>query len=283
MTNESQSTSDAEIVERLEKLKQRMVPQENGSTKKDIMDHFSPLRIGAAVAVILLFGAAIWLAYSSGSDVDDSVPPPIIRADNSPTKVPPDEPGGLDVADQDMLVFDRLKDGQVEYEEQLLPLPEEPVDISRDRMALLGGDEEPVQTTDVPLAPEPAVVAPSAAMDIAATEPAEAEPAVPEVEPVTPLPPPPPAKLPDEEAGAAYAVQLAALGSEEAAESAWEAYVSKLPGLLARQDHYVATLERSGQKTLYRLRTGAFSGRQDADLFCDTLKRQGQDCMVVRR
>lgn len=270
MSNETEHSSDAEIVERLQRLKRQMVPKNSNGSATSVAWRYNPYRIGAAIAIVVLFGVAIWIAYGSVSAVDETVPPPIIRADTSPTKVPPDEPGGLEVADQDMLIFDRLKEGQVEYEEQLLPPAEEPLDIRSNippsgSLADAGEATEEIPATpmtEVPVGETSAVV---------------------EEAPVPRLPPPPTARLPEAEAGGAYAVQLAALGSYEAAEAAWDIYVKQLPGLLARQSHYVSLLERPGMPTLYRLRTGAYSGRQDADLFCSTLKRQGQDCMVVPR
>ncbi len=84
----------------------------------------------ALFGLVALGGAAAggWYFIDDflGESVDTSVP--LIRADMAPIKVRPESPGGMQVPDQDKLVYDRMQ-GQREppQVEQLLPPPEAPM------------------------------------------------------------------------------------------------------------------------------------------------------------
>jgi hypothetical protein len=76
------------------------------------------------------FGGVVWYAYDQG--VRQSGPTaatPLIKADNTPTKVRPDQPGGMDVPHQDKLVLNNLADNKsgTPSIERLLPPPESPL------------------------------------------------------------------------------------------------------------------------------------------------------------
>src|SRR3954454_22467162 len=89
-------------------------------------------RVPAALLTLVLmavFAGGVWFGFnqgakratvsgSSGGNV------PLIRADDRPTKVKPDQPGGLEVPDRDKLIFNE-KSGATPVEE-LLPPPEKP-------------------------------------------------------------------------------------------------------------------------------------------------------------
>lgn len=87
--------------------------------------------IGASIAILTLigFGGAILYGYSGGKvDWSDGVIP-LLKADLNPTKLRPDNPGGVEVPHQDKLVFERFNErgGAKPAVERLLPPPEEPL------------------------------------------------------------------------------------------------------------------------------------------------------------
>ncbi len=80
------------------------------------------------LAAVILVGVAWavserYLGESGGGP--DSVP--LITAKETPVKVRPDEPGGVDVPDRDKYVYKSLTDEEPDSE-QLLPAPEEPME-----------------------------------------------------------------------------------------------------------------------------------------------------------
>lgn len=107
------------------------------------------LNIGVFAGAIIVFGGIIFYAYNQGMRAGTESVAPILRADTSPTKIRPEQPGGMEVPHQDKLVYDRLNPasntppGEVE---RLLPPPETPMERPRAEMA------EPA--TDMPMAEE---------------------------------------------------------------------------------------------------------------------------------
>lgn len=81
--------------------------------------------VGILMGLVGLGGAAGFL-YSQGirSDADDG-PLPVIRADNQPVKVPPDDPGGTTIPNQERLVFNRVSGETAEPETRIVSREEE--------------------------------------------------------------------------------------------------------------------------------------------------------------
>jgi len=84
-----------------------------------------------ALVALAGFGGVVWYAYDQG--VRQPAAPaatPLIKADNGPTKVRPDQPGGMDVPHQDKLVLNTLPEGDKAGNppvERLLPPAETPL------------------------------------------------------------------------------------------------------------------------------------------------------------
>ena len=87
------------------------------------------LRWVIGFAAIAVFAASIWYAYQRGSqDAAGAYQPPLIKADPRPTKLRPDDPGGLEVPNRDKLVYERLAaNAPGQRVERLLPPPETPL------------------------------------------------------------------------------------------------------------------------------------------------------------
>jgi hypothetical protein len=97
--------------------------------ERPVRSKLAPILI-AAVA-LTGFGGVVWYAYDQG--IRQSGPPaitPLIKADTSPTKIRPEQPGGMEVPHQDKLVLNTLADGNkagAPQVERLLPPPESPL------------------------------------------------------------------------------------------------------------------------------------------------------------
>ena len=77
--------------------------------------------------VIGVFASGLWFAYQQGlrhgGGVSGAADVPLIRADERPTRVKPENPGGMVVPDRDKLIYTQ-KRAAVEH---LLPPPEKPM------------------------------------------------------------------------------------------------------------------------------------------------------------
>jgi hypothetical protein len=92
--------------------------------------------INAAIVAggLAVFGGIIFYAYNQGMRAGTESVAPILRAEAGPTKVRPDEPGGMEVPHQDKLVYDRLNPSSAQgggEVERLLPPPETPMERPR--------------------------------------------------------------------------------------------------------------------------------------------------------
>jgi hypothetical protein len=80
-----------------------------------------------AFVALASFGGVTWYAYTQGVRTGSEGAAPFLKP-TGPAKVQPTEPGGLDVPNQDKLVYNRLdRRGDDKKVERLLPPPESPL------------------------------------------------------------------------------------------------------------------------------------------------------------
>jgi len=146
-------------------------------------------------------GAATWAFYGDkikGLFHDPEADIPVVRADASPVKVRPENPGGLQVPNRDKLVYSRMQGGGTAEGsvERLLPPPETPLPRPGSDGGSGPGGRTITVTPETPL--ETASGAPSARVrDVAPIEPPPRVDRIPKVTDVAraerPAPAPPPA------------------------------------------------------------------------------------------
>ena len=111
------------------------------------------LAVGALIVALLVgTGVVAWGTFGS-SQPGEGGETPVIRADNEPAKVKPDDPGGKVIANQENQVYDRVAGGQGEEnntQEELITSREQPVDVAEKSATRLSPDAEG-GATDAPL------------------------------------------------------------------------------------------------------------------------------------
>jgi cell division septation protein DedD len=228
----------------------RVRPPERESSGWGIPPKFWMIGAGLAGSVALA-GAIIW-----GMSMMGPRGVPLIETDGRPFKVRPDSPGGAVVPNQQELIFERGNRQDRPAEARLGPPPEAP------RPDALRAQSQPPPAPAAPAAtPAPAAVAAAPAGRPAAT--------------------PPPAQQaarPAPATGGRFMVQFAATRSEEAARADWERLQRRAPELAGRQP-IITRLERDGQPTLWRLRTGGFADAAAARAFCASLRAREVACI----
>ncbi|GJL87119.1 MAG: hypothetical protein DHS20C03_08280 [Minwuia thermotolerans] len=215
---------------------------------------------------------------------------PVVRAPDGPDRERPADPGGAEVPDRDKSVFETFNKGEeerTEMVERLLPPPETalPETIPPARP-----EDDGEQVIDVTERPEP--VPPPAEPEIAA--PAEVPVARREQEPAKTIadlvartePKPAPRPLPKVETASPageWQVQLAAFRDEPSADEAWKGLQKKFPDALSALKPTVIRADLGDRGIYFRLRTGDFASKHEADAFCQTLAAKGQGCISARR
>lgn len=221
-----------------------------------------------AVAALAAAGAAISYVLSPAETVQQASGLPVIKADGAPLKSRPDERGGMDVPNQDKLIYDRLGNGSGEPRtERLLPPPEAP-------------QAPPVQ-------PAPVAAAPAAPPPVAAApEPLTVEPAKPAAAPavaVAPVAPPAPvAAAPKAVSGGAFVVQLGALRTQEDADKEWVRLKKANADVLGSLASDIMKVDIAGKGTFFRLRAGPLDDAA-AKAACEELGKRKVGCIVAKK
>ena len=78
-----------------------------------------------------------------------------------------------------------------------------------------------------------------------------------------------------------YMVQVAAFRTQDAAEAEWRKSSTEHPDLFRGAGKRIQRADLGAKGVFYRLRVGGFSQKTEADAFCDALKAEGDNCIVV--
>ncbi|MFN3214571.1 MAG: SPOR domain-containing protein [Henriciella sp.] len=246
-----------------------------------------PLILVLALGVLLIFAGVVWNTYRQGVRTTEGGLP-VIVSDSDNFKRSPDERGGVEVAGQDKAYYgsmDGLGDPALQKTSARNPL-----DIRRrNAETLAGGPAElpPIEGADE--APK-IVYAEAVEADSIETEPetpiqiAVAKPVRETVIDAT-IQESSPSELSVSRfvAAGTYQVQLSALRSEDAAQSAWKSLQNTAPDLYAGAELDIQRADLGAKGVFYRLRIGSFADRATAKGFCADVKATGKDCMVVAK
>jgi hypothetical protein len=212
---------------------------------------------GAALSLMAVFAGGLWFAYHQGlrhasvgtADV------PLIRADDRPTRVKPEKPGGMEVPDRDKLIYTQ-KRAAVEH---LLPPPEKPMPRPTPPPAHSARVElNPAAAATAAAAPQPAVkpvAKNNPAAPKAATAPAVAA------------------------QGRGARLQLGSVRSEQAAQQEWDRLRRANSDLLGSLSANPVRTDLGEKGVYYRVQTVPIA---DAERICSELKQRNVGCLIVR-
>ncbi|MBR1915380.1 MAG: SPOR domain-containing protein [Alphaproteobacteria bacterium] len=244
------------------------------------------------IAGIALAGLVSWFLLLPKFGYKTEVEVPVIQRPITPVKIRPSEPGGMDIQNQDKMVYALVEknEGIDTKVESLLPPPETPkmpvivaqeeVIASNDQVQqepLKNMDEliEAVETsaTEKVKIPEKLPVIDVNVKTVSvASDSLKAQPQIKKeevksenkkVEPVQKM------------TNGRYKVQLMASSKRDALEKGYQTLLQKYPVLKA----HTYTIE-DGADGLYRLKVGAFENKKDAENLCAQVKKAGGSCMV---
>lgn len=221
----------------------------------------------AVLAAIALFAGGLWFAYVLGtrhrmvSGNGEEVP--LIRADERPTKVKPQNPGGMEIPDRDKLIYTQKRAGV----EHLLPPPEKP--MPRPTSSPTAAQSEAAQPT-------------ASAPGSPATIPAGAAAASAKPQQTTAKPPgkasSPAVESPQAKAGAVR-IQLGSVRSEEAARQEWDRLKRTNADLLGSLSAVPVRADLGEKGVYYRILTAPIA---DADRVCRELNHRNVGCILAR-
>jgi cell division septation protein DedD len=245
------------------------------------------LTIMVSIAAIASFGSVVWWAHNQDVRAGGKgLEPLVVQAPPTPTRVKPENAGGLVPPDQDKEVYNRIAPGAVPSQpEKLLPgaptprlpaggmpLPAAPKEAEAGKTptpiqnASATGPANPVPTTAA--TPTPPANAPTVTQAPNSPPASESGPSI--------------ASLIEGMSGSTggWRIQLASAKSEDVAKSTWAKLQAAHGDVLANLRMQPTKVDLGDKGVWYRVQAGPLDEKQ-AHTVCGTLKSRKADCVAV--
>jgi outer membrane biosynthesis protein TonB len=253
-----------------------LVGDERGEDYASPSDRRLPT-IALTMLVMAVFAGGLWFAYHVGArhsaGGSQGAGLPLIRADRTPDKVKPAQPGGMKIPDQNVSIYNE-KPGVAPIE-NLLPPPEKPLP----RPEPPPPPPPPPRLAAAP-APSPAPpAAPPAAVAPPSLAPAATSAPRPAAEP-TPATAPSAAPYPGRFGG--IEVSLASVRTPDEARAEWARLKRDNADLLGRLSAFAVRTDLGDKGIYYRVEAGPFADVTAAEHLCRELQRRNFGCLIAR-
>jgi cell division septation protein DedD len=235
--------------------------------------------VSLAVLAVMALGVAARHILFGEAPRDRQLSVPVIHAEDKPVKVKPQDRGGMEVPNQDKLIYDQMASKTPPSQpERLLPPPEQ------------AQVPPPAEQRPPPVEAKPAPAASEATPPKAMTAAAPPPPPAPSpVKPTTAAPAPAPAAAkpapspaPAAAKGGGWVVQLGAVQSEAQAKAEWARLKSAHKEQLADLSPDIVRVDLGAKGIFWRVRGGPLDEAQ-ARLLCAELTKQSQGCIIARK
>jgi hypothetical protein len=290
-------------------------PQDDGYDQPPPEKRRGGLMTIAVVVALAVFGTAAAFGYRAWTSPGKSGEPPVIKAEQTPSKTVPAQPGPADASRQ---AYDRPSD---RGSSNLVSREEQPTDVRSAARpvtpGVIGGSTGPgnvlpplpSHTGSVPAAGEPKKVktvtirpdqtgapmmaptpAPSPPLPQSRLAPPQGATPVQTVPMRVTTPPPAPAPAPqtatrsiaEPTASGGYVVQVSSQRSEADAEASYRMLQAKYPGVLGNRRVTIKRADLGERGVYYRAQVGPFASADEAGAMCSSLKEAGGQCVVQR-
>jgi hypothetical protein len=240
-----------------------------------------------SVAAIASFGSVVWWAHNQDVKAGGKgLEPLVVQAPQNPTRIKPENAGGLVPPNQDKEVYNRIQPNTVPVQpEKLLPVAETP---KLPANGVLPTPAAPKPEPEAPKTPTPLQTAATPAAAAAATTPAAPAPAPAAAPPVADKPTAPQAAGPsiasliDNMSGptGGWRIQIASVKSEDVAKSTWAKVQTANGDVLANLKMQPIRVDLGEKGVWYRVQAGPLDEKQ-AQSVCSTLKGRKSDCVAI--
>ncbi len=276
-----------------------------------------------AVSGLALAGVVGWFALSPRYSTQTPTEIPTIRRPQEAVKVRPENPGGMEILNQDKSVYDIIdnSDAAEPKVESILPPPEQPVmpeikPVAEPEAPAAAPVETPAIASETVVSTAPVAVA-QEVKAVVNEEPEVKLPTIKEASQQKPLvqkaekavAQPSSSAQPVAAVSKTSAIMLDKMAKQQQAAPAakpapkasgdWmvqlmsspnqKAVTSAWNGLvkkhpaLSGQAHEIETADLGAKGTYYRLLAGGFADRSGADKLCNSIKKQGGTCIVKKK
>jgi hypothetical protein len=237
------------------------------------------LTVMVSVAAIASFGSVVWWAHNQDVKAGGKgLEPLVVQAPPTPSRVKPDNAGGLVPPNQDKEVFNRIAPGAVTTQpEKLLPTATNPK-LPANGLPAPSPPKQPegdAAKTPTPLQPAPATPPAAGATPAPPVQSTDVKPGTTEAGPSI-------ASLIDNLSGptGGWRVQVASVKTEELAKSTWARLQSAHGDMMANLRMQAVRVDLGDKGVFYRVQAGPLDEKQ-AHNVCNTLKSRKTDCVPV--
>ncbi len=245
------------------------------------------LTVMVSAAAIASFGSVVWWAHNQDVKAGGrGLEPLVVQAPTTPSRIKPENAGGLGPTNQDKEVYNRIAPGAVPTQpEKLLPAstnPKLPANGLPTPAAPKPAETE-ASKAPTPLQPAPPAGSGPTPPPAGATTPATpTTPATTDVKPGTTETGPSIASLIDNISGptGGWRVQVASVKNEDVAKSTWARLQSAHGDVMANLRMQAVRVDLGDKGVWYRVQAGPLDEKQ-AHSVCGTLKGRKTDCVVV--
>jgi hypothetical protein len=237
-------------------------------------------------AAIASFGSVVWWAHNQDVKAGGKgLEPLVVQASPSPTRIKPENAGGLVPPNQDKEVYNRIQPNTVPVQpEKLLPMPDTPKLPPGGILPTPAPPKEP----EAAKTPTPMQTASAASPAATAATPAPTPAAPPASPPVADKPATPQAAGPsiasliDNMSGptGGWRIQIASVKSEDIAKSTWARVSTANGDVLANLKMQPIRVDLGEKGVWYRVQAGPLDEKQ-AQSVCGTLRTRKSDCVAI--
>jgi hypothetical protein len=241
-----------------------------------------------SVAAIASFGSVVWWAHSQDVKAGGKgLEPLVVQAPTTPSRIKPENAGGLVPPNQDKEVFNRIAPGAVPTQpEKLLPASTNPKLPANGLPTPAAPKPAEPEASKTPTPLQPAAPAtgsgptPPPTTATATDKPATVQST--DVKPATTEAGPSIASLIDNISGptGGWRVQVASVKNEDVAKSTWARLQSAHGDVMANLRMQAVRVDLGDKGVWYRVQAGPLDEKQ-AHSVCNTLKGRKTDCVVV--
>jgi len=242
------------------------------------------LTVMVSIAAIASFGSVVWWAHNQDVKAGGKgLEPLVVQAPTTPSRVKPENAGGLVPANQDKEVFNRIAPGAVPTQpEKLLPASTNPKLPANGLPTPAAPKPAEAEAAKAPTPLQPATPASGGPTPPPAGAATPATPATTDVKPGTTETGPSIASLIDNMSGptGGWRVQVASVKNEDVAKSTWARLQSAHGDVMANLRMQAVRVDLGDKGVWYRVQAGPLDEKQ-AQSICGTLKGRKADCVPV--
>lgn len=309
MLDDFQDDDPVKNSEFLDEFRQRLSsqPVENLEERKKDISKSQHIFLGTILGVGIA-GITSWFILSPDYDKTENVEIPVVRRTNTAIKVQPANPGGMEILNQDKIVYDIVEKNNVDSAkvENILPPIEEPKLPDATVNYIENKTKDIVAQTDGVIKTAEQIIAQEEQKNFMANQSFEAKeelkievvenkktpeqlaPAIPETPQASATVSKADAKehsITTSKAVATFGmwqIQLISSPNKTAMEKSWKDLTKKY-SQLKDLPHEIESADLGAKGTFYRLKAGAFQTRTEADKLCNSIKASGGSCLVKKK